>query len=113
MNKAKLKKVRDKSAHRGKKKKTKKKKRRWEWKSEHVHQVLDGLGEELGDFIECGFDGAIIFIKPGMREGRHVMLTDSIGWWNPIGKPLLRRVKKVLEKDDDWGTWDIFEDHDD
>jgi hypothetical protein len=86
-----------------------KKKKKWEWKDEHYREVLQEMGAEVSDdFVGHEFEGAILFIKPGLRDGRHVMLTNAICYWKN-GKPLIRGIKDVLEKDEDWEAWDIFE----
>jgi hypothetical protein len=94
-----------------KRKKARKKKEKWEWQAVHYRQVLEELAYEAP--WTDGDGSIIIVIKPGMSEGRHVMLAQMFGYEKPIDKPLLRHVKEVLEKDDSWEIWDIFEDGDD
>ena len=91
-------------------KKTKKRKK-WKWKAEHYLEFLQRMICYVADDIDSnGLKSAIIFIKPGMYGGRHVLLSSWIRNWTPTStnKETLRDVKKKLEEPDDPYHWEIY-----
>jgi hypothetical protein len=76
--------------------------------SDDYSRVLYELGGDVAFGKEAGGSGVVIFIKPGKKEGRPIVLTESLFYFDPDDKAFHRALSKALHSDKQWAVWDIF-----